>query len=95
MVEINVEGIDCWILSAEQWMVHWNELVAMLKAAFGNVFHLPYNDICIGACNVAARATNTFPANATASCQIFTSDFGLVLSRDSPTQDGLIWMALW
>ena len=76
-------------------MVHWNELMAILRAAFGNAFRLPCNDICIGACNVAARATNTFPGNATTSFQIFTSDFGLVLSGDSPAQDGLIWMALW
>ena len=56
---------------------------------------MPCNDICIGACNVGTRTTNIFPDNTTASFQIFTSDSVIVLSGDSPAQDGLIMMVLW
>ena len=48
-------------------MVHWSDSMASLRADCMNVFHLPCNIIYIGAHNVAERATNTPPGNATAS----------------------------
>ena len=57
--------------------------MAALRADYMNVFHLPCNVIYIGAYNVAERATNIPPGNATASFQTFISDLTIVLS-DSP-----------
>ena len=54
--------------------------MARLRIKFGNVFRLSCNDICIGVCNVATRATNIFPSNATASFRTFISDYVLVRS---------------
>ena len=41
-------GIDYWILSAEQWKAHWNELMAISRIVFGNTLRLPCNIICTG-----------------------------------------------
>ena len=74
---------DYWILSDKYGMVHWNDLVMVLRAIFGNIFRLYCQDICIGMRSVAERSTNTLPVNATASFQKFISGF-VVASSNNP-----------